>query len=181
MKLIKLSLLLLFTVTLASAQSVPVVKAKALDNSEVMLPNPGGQQILILIAGFSHKSGEICQAWGKKISADYRGDARINYFVLPVLQSAPSLVRPMILHGMRKDIPPAEFAHYIPVYSNESEWKKLVNFSAPDDAYLIVATPDGHPVWQGHGSYSDEIYSELKKSVAALVEKPSPSSPKNTP
>jgi hypothetical protein len=181
MKLIKLSLLLLFTATLASAQSVPIVKAKALDNTEVTLPNPGGQQILILVAGFSHKSGDICQAWGKKISADYRADTRINYFVLPVLQSAPSLVRPMILHGMRKDIPAAEFAHYIPIYSNESEWKKLVNFSAPDDAYLIVATPDGRPVWQGHGSYSDDIYAELKKSVADLIEKSSASSPKNTP
>jgi hypothetical protein len=181
MKLIKLSLLLLFTVTLASAQSVPLVKAKALDNSEVMLPNPGGQQILILILGFSHKSGEICKAWSKKISADYHADISINYFALPVLQSAPSLVSPMILHGMRKDIPAEELAHYVPVYSNESEWKKFVNFSAPDDAYLIVTTSDGRPVWQGHGSYSDDIYAELKKSVAALVEKPSTSLPKNKP
>jgi hypothetical protein len=180
LKLIKLSLFLLFAVTLASAQSLPLVKAKALDNSEVMLPDPAGQRILILVVGFSHKSGEICQAWGKKISADFRADPPINYFLLPVLQSAPSLVRPMILHGMRKDIPAAEFAHYVPVYSNESEWKKLVNFSAPDDAYLVVATPDGRPVWQGHGSYSDGIYAELKKSVAALVEKSS-SSPKTTP
>jgi hypothetical protein len=181
MKLIKLSLFLLFTVTVASAQSMPLIKTKALDNSEVTLPDAGGQRILILVVGFSHKSGEICQAWDKKISAEYRADAPVAYFVLPVLQSAPSLVRPMILHGMRKDVPTAEFPHYIPVYSNESEWKKLVNFSAPDDAYLIVATPDGRPVWQGHGSYSDDFYAELKKSVAALLEKPSASSPKNAP
>jgi len=41
------------------AQSMPPIKAKALDDSEVVLPKPGGQQFLILVLGFSHKSGEI--------------------------------------------------------------------------------------------------------------------------
>ena len=173
MKLLKLSLLLLLNANFSFAQSIPVVKAKALDNSEITLPNSGGGRILILIVGFSRKGGEICQLWGKKISADYHADARIAYFVVPVLQSAPSLIRPMILHGMRKDVPEAELPHFIPVYSNESEWRKLVNFSAPDDAYLVVAAPDGRAIWQGHGSYSDDIYAELKKSVAALLEKTS--------
>ncbi len=173
MKLLMLSLLLFFTVNCSFAQSIPAINAKALDNSEISLPDSGGGRILILIVGFSRKSGEICQVWDKKISADYHADARIAYFVVPVLQSAPSLVRPMILHGMRKDVPAAELPHFIPVYSNESEWRKLVNFSAPDDAYLVVATPDGRVIWQGHGSYSDDIYAALKKSVAALLEKTS--------
>jgi len=82
----------------------------------------------------------------------------------------------MILHGMRKSVPADELPHFVPLYSNESDWKKIVNFSAPDDAYLIVAAPDGHPVWQAHGPYSDAIYADLKKSVTALLEK---SLPKN--
>lgn len=175
MKLLKILLPVLLAPTLSSAQSIPAIKAKALDNSEIALPDPGRRQILILVVGFSKKSGELCQVWGKKISADYRADSRISYFVVPVLQGAPSLVRPMILHGMRKGLPAQELPHFLPLYSNESEWKKLVNFAAPDDAYLIVATPDGHPVWQAHGAYSDAIYAELKK----FVEKVSTSSPKS--
>lgn len=107
--------------------------------------------------GFSKKSGEPSRVWGKKISADYNTDARITYFVVPVLQDAPSLVRPMILHGMRKTVPAQELPHFVPLYSNESDWKRIVNFSAPDDAYLIVATPDAHPIWQAHGAYSDDM------------------------
>jgi hypothetical protein len=179
MKLLRLSLLLLFTATLSSAQSIPAVKAKALDDTEVMLPGPGMKQTLILIVGFSKKSGELCRVWGKKISTDYNTDARITYFVVPVLQGAPSLVRPMILHGMRKSVPAQELPHFVPLYSNESDWKRIVNFSAPDDAYLIVATPDGRPVWQAHGPYSDAMYADLKKAVANLLEKPSTSSPKD--
>ena len=102
MKLFKILLPVLLTPALVYAQSIPAIRAKALDNSEIALPNPGRRELLILVVGFSKKSGELCQVWGKKISADYRADGRISYFVVPVLQSAPSLVRPMILYGMRK-------------------------------------------------------------------------------
>jgi hypothetical protein len=179
MKLLRVPLLLLFAATLSSAQSIPAVKAKALDDTEVTLPDPGRKQTLILIVGFSKKSGELCRVWGKKISADYNTDARITYFVMPILQGAPSMVRPMILHGMRKSLPAHELPHFVPLYSNEYDWKRIVNFSAPDDAYLIVAASDGHPVWQAHGPYSDAMYADLQKSVATLLEKHSTSSPKD--
>src|SRR5215470_8787118 len=169
MKLLRVSLLFLITPVLSSAQSIPAVKAKALDNSEITLPNPDSQQVLILMVGFSHKSGDLCKVWDRKISADYHADARIAYFTIPVLQSAPSLVRPMIVHGMRKDLPAQELAHFIPLYSNESDWKKVVNFSAPDDAYLIVATPDGHPIWHAHAPFHAGNYADLKQCVAILV------------
>lgn len=176
MKLPRLSLLFVFTAAFLSAQSIPAVKAKALDNSEISFPNAGSQQTLILVVGFSKKSGVLCRVWGTRISSAYAADSRISYFVLPVLQGAPSLIRPMILHDMRKSVPAHELPHFAPLYSNESDWKKVVNFSSPDDAYLIVATPDGRPVWQAHGPYSDAVYADLKRSVATLLEK---SLPKN--
>jgi len=179
MKLLRLFLVILFMDSVCFAQSIPAVKAKALDNSEITLPNPGSHQALILIVGFSHKSGDLCKVWGKKVAADYGGDARITYYVLPVIQSAPSLVRPMILHGMRKDTPSDQLPHFVPIYSNEADWKKLVNVAGPDDAYLIIAAPDGHAVWQAHGAYSDDIYADLKKALSGMLEKAGSSPNKN--
>src|SRR5215831_10430619 len=89
MKQLKLLVLFFFTATLSFAQSIPAIRAKALDNSDIILPRPGSQQFLILIVGFSQKSGKLCEAWSKKSSCDYHTDARIAYFTLPVLQSAP--------------------------------------------------------------------------------------------
>ena len=179
MRLLKLVPLFFVTAALSSAQSIPAIRAKALDNSEIILPSPGSHQVLILIVGFSQKSGKLCEVWSKQISADYHADTRIAYFSLPVLQSAPSLVRPMIVYGMRKGVPTQELRRFVPLYSNESDWKRLVNFSTPDDAYLIVATPDGHLAWQAHGPYSDAIHSDLQKSVATLLEKSSSAPPEN--
>jgi hypothetical protein len=171
MKFFRIPLLLLFFAPITSAQTIPLVKAKSLNDSEVNLPNPGSQQVLILILGFSHKSADVIESWGKHISIDFHDDIRVAYFQMPNLQGVPGLVKPMILQGMRKDVPSGEHTHFVPIYDNKPEWKKLVNFSAPDDAYLIVASPDGHPIWQAHGPYSDVTYNELKKSVSALLEK----------
>jgi hypothetical protein len=78
----------------------------------------------------------------------------------------------MILRGMRKGTPPQELPHFVPLYEKESDWKKLVNFSAADDPYLIVADADGHPVWQTHGAFTEAAYADLQKAVATLLEKP---------
>jgi hypothetical protein len=169
MKFLRLLPLFFLGPTLCSAQSIPAVKAKALNDSEVALPNPSSGQVLILIVGFSHKSADVIESWAKHLAADYHDNPRVAYFAMPELQGVPGLVKPMILHGMRKDVSSAEYPHFVPIYDNKPAWEKLVSFAAPDDAYLIVATPDGHPVWQSHGAYSDETYGELKKSVSAFL------------
>jgi hypothetical protein len=156
---------------LASAQTIPSVKAKALDDSEVTLPKPTSQQIQILILGFSKKSGEVCMPWGKHISGELLLDPRVNYYQMPQLEGVPRLVKPMILHSMRGELTPQQQAHLVPLFDKQDEWKKLVNFSAPDDAYIILTNPDGHVVWQDHGSFSDATFAELKKAVANLLEK----------
>ena len=160
--------------TLASAstllaQSIPPVKAKALDDSEVVLPKPGGQRFLILVLGFSHKSGGNCTPWDKRIAADYGSDSHIAYYQLPVLAGAPSMIRPMILNGMRKDVPAFLHPHFVPIYDHEEDWKKLVNFSGADDAYILVTGPDGHVLWHTHGPLTDAAYAELQSNITKLA------------
>ena len=147
-------------------QSIPPINAKALDDSQVMLPKTGSNQMLILVLGFSHKSGDYCEPWDKRLAAEFRTDAHVEYYQLPVLAGAPSFVRPMILKGMRKGVAPAEQARFVPIYDHEAEWKKLVNFSAPDDPYVLLARPDGTVVWQNHGAFSKALYGELKNAIA---------------
>jgi hypothetical protein len=149
-----------------SAQSIPPVKAKALDDSEVILPKPGSTQLLIIVIGFSHKSGPLDGAWAKRINADYASDAHVSFYEMAQLQSAPSLIRPMILHGIRGEVPAEQHSRFVPIYDHESEWKSAVNFSAPADPYVVVANADGHIVWRTHGPVSDAGYAELKTAVA---------------
>ncbi len=88
------------------------------------------------------------------------------------LQSAPSFVRGMILHGMRKDVPTAQHSRFVALYDHEADWKKAVNFSTPDDPYILIADPSGRIVWQTHGAMSEAGYAELKAAVAKFATKP---------
>ncbi|HEY1468006.1 MAG TPA: hypothetical protein VGF61_03100 [Candidatus Acidoferrum sp.] len=152
-----------------NAQSIPPVKTKTLADTDIVLPQPGGTQILVLVLGFSHKSGENCAAWGKRLSADFHSDTRVTYYQLPVLQGAPSFVRPMILRGMRKDMPAEQQAHFVPILDHEDEWKKLANFSGPDDCYILLTDPRGHVVWQTHGPVTDASYEALKSALSKAL------------
>jgi hypothetical protein len=169
-----IAIVLGFCAVPCQAQTIPPVKTKALDDSEVVLPKPGGRQLLILVLGFSHKSGQNCTPWDQRLAADYLSDPHVTYYQLPVLADAPSFVRPMILHGMHKNVPAVQHSHFVPIYDHETDWKKLVNFSAPDDPYILVAAPDGHVLWQSHGLATDSAYSELKSAVAQFSAKSQP-------
>ena len=163
-------LILLASVTVFAGQGdgqvIPPINAKALDDSQVALPQAGSGQLLILVLGFSHKSGDNCATWGKRLAAEFHSDAHVEYYQVPVLAGAPSFVRPMILSGMRKGVPPTERGRFVPIYDHEAEWKKLVNFSAPDDPYVVLVWPDGSVVWQNHGAFSEALYGELKNAIA---------------
>lgn len=152
-----------------NGQSIPPINAKALDDSQVVLPKPGSTQLLILVVGFSHKSGDNCAPWGKRLSAEFHSDPRAEYYQLPVLAGAPSFVRPMILKGMRKGVPASEQSRFVPVYDHEADWKKLVSFSAPDDPYIVLTRPDGSIVWQTHGLLNEPSYSDLKNAIAKAL------------
>ncbi|MGB9431309.1 MAG: hypothetical protein WBQ89_03620 [Candidatus Acidiferrum sp.] len=176
MKRASLSLLLAILICMlavpSQAQTIPPVKALALDDTEVILPKPGGQQLLILVLGFSHKSGDACRVWAKRVASDYTSDPLATYYQLAELQSAPSMVRGLILHGMRKDVPAPQHSHFVPLFDHEVEWKKAVNFSALDDPYILIAAPDGHILWQTHGPVSDSAYADFKSAVAKIVANP---------
>jgi len=66
-------------------------------------------------------------------------------------------------------MPSTQQGHFVPVYDHEAEWKAVVSYSAPDDSYIVIAAPDGHVLWQRHGSFSDGAYQELKEQIFKLT------------
>lgn len=167
-------LLLAFSLP-APRQTIPPVNAKALDDSEVILPRPGSSQFLLLLIGFSHKSGEFCTPWRDRLAADYTSDSHIAFYQLAELQDAPSMIRGFILRGMRKEVPAAQHSRFLPLYDHEDDWKKIVSFSAPDDPYLLLTAPNGPVLWQTNGTFSDSAYAALKSAVSKFaVDSPKP-------
>jgi hypothetical protein len=149
--------------------TLPRIEGTTLNDQKVVLPDSSRYQAIVLILGFSHKSAEQTDGWGERLAKDYASQPAVGYFEVPVLQSAPGMVRPMILHGMRKGTPVAAQGHVLPVSQHEPELKKVSGYKEPDDAYAMVVNRDGRIMWQGHGAVTDASYAELVRAVSSLI------------
>jgi hypothetical protein len=121
------------------------------------------------MVGFSHKSSGDFKQWNQRMLSPYLSDPRIDYYELADLQGVPSLIKGMILHGMRREVPAAQHSHFATLTAGEEEWKKAVSYSASDNTYIVLADASGHIVWQGHGVPDDENVAGLKKALADVL------------
>ena len=157
---------------LAAAQSqsaqVPVTHGTTFAGTQVTLPNDLHGRTGVLVLGFSKSSGDVSKGWGERLSATYRGSQEVMYFQMPVLESVPKLVRGMVVKSIKSGVPESEQSHFMPMFSDEPAWKKIVRYANADDAYVLVVDGDGRVRWQTSGKVSDAGFVMLKEQVAAL-------------
>ena len=148
---------------------IPKLAAKPLSGGEVRLPGGAKIAAYVLSFGFSSKCDKAVAAWDKRIAPVYSSDPRVAYYEIPVLEGLPGLIRPLVLHGMRRVIPKADQTRFAPVFEGETALKNIVGFQDPDAAYVVVATGSGKVVWTSHAPASEAAFAELRKSVSEIL------------
>jgi hypothetical protein len=94
----------------------------------------------------------------------------LRFFSIAILQDAPKLMRGVIKHGMRGGVPKAEQDSFIVLERDEDVWKKLADFSDPNDAYVILIDSYGKIRWRTHGNGPDtQTVNALKNELAQLA------------
>jgi predicted transcriptional regulator len=90
------------------------------------------------------------------------------YYQMPVLASVPKFIRGVVVKSIRSSIPEAEQTHFLPMFSDEPEWRKIARYANADDAYVLVVDGDGRVRWQTSGKVTDAEFAALKEQVDAL-------------
>jgi len=160
--------LLLILVAEGVGQSIPHVTAVSLNGNPVSLPSDFAGKPAILIIGFSREGGDQCGPFARKLAKEPNViDGKAIVYQIAMLESAPRLIRPMILHGMRSGIPKTEQSRFLPLFHDENQWKQAAGFtkSAEGNAYLLIVGPDGTIRFSGHGKYSDEFYGGFRQHL----------------
>lgn len=153
----------------ASAQAVPHTEAETLSEKKIMLPDFVAGRPAVLIVGFSHASSSPAKDWARRVDADYPSDQKFISLQVPVLAGAPRLVRGMIRHGMKKDIPKEKYDRVALIFKDEDAWKSAAGFESAhgDDAYILLLDASGNIRWKTHGTTADH-YDELKTRIAGM-------------
>jgi hypothetical protein len=173
-KIVEIVLLLLIAASTAFAQTLPPLQAKTLDGAPVVLPGEGRTKPLLLLLGFAHKSDDDFKKWAERARTPYVSASRIDYYELIDLQGVPSIINKMILHGMRGEVKEPRRSHFATFYQHDAEWKMLVKYSDPNVAYVVLADPQGHVVWQSKGPADEAKALELESEIAKLSAQTAP-------
>ena len=122
----------------------------------------------VLIVGFSRAGGDQCGPFARRLAKEPSVlNGSVKVYQIAMLESAPRLVRPMIMHGMRSGVPKDEQDRFLPLFHGEKEWKQVAGFTKPaeDHAYLLRVDPDGTVRWTSHGRFSEELYLQFKQPL----------------
>jgi hypothetical protein len=174
--------LALLTVGFATAEvqsaRIPTTHGTSFAGTEVTLPDDLKGKVGVLVLGFSKGSGDVCKGWGQRLAESYRNSHEVMYYQVPVLESVPKLMRGMVLKSMKSGVPDTEQAHFVPIFSNEVEWKRAARYANADDAYVFVVDGEGKVRWQTSGRVTDTGFGGLRDQVEALRTKSGAPPPK---
>lgn len=160
--------LLFLCFCVCEAQSIPAIHGRSFAGKDVNLPLDLKGKFGVLVVGFSKTSGENAKVWGQAITGDLNNNPQIVYYQIPVLAGVPSIIRGVVLQGMRLAMTAAEQAHFVPALQDEVKWKEAVHFTSPDDAYVLVLNSDGTILWRAQGSMMASFHGALVKAIGAL-------------
>jgi len=149
-------------------QYIPKVDGKSLNGDVVHIPADVHGSSVILIVGFTRKSGDQSRQWGLELSQMKCADGkRVEWYGLPVLSDVPRLIRPLVLQGMRSGLTPEVRSRFVPIYSSSEAWKQSVHYSAPDDANVALVSNTGQLKHLWHGVYDTEKGSQVRQSLCS--------------
>ena len=147
---------------------IPSVHGTTFADKKVDLPDALQGKVGILVVGFSQGSREAVTTWGKKLAADYYDSRNVAYYEMPVLAAVPKIMRGFVAGRIKASVSDRSKPHFLPLTDNETQWRELTHYSAPDDPYILLVDGQGTVRWQTQGQPTDSIYTVLKATVEAL-------------
>ncbi len=165
--------LLLFVTTAYAIEigaPLPALKGEFLTGRDAALPAAAEGKPALLALGFTYKSRFAVEDYVKRFRADFDKEPRVTFFEVPVIGGMAKMGKWFIDSGMRRGTPKADHEHVITVYSGAGEWKKHVQYDAPDAAYLLLIDGKGRLVWKHAGPFDKAKSDELATKVKGLLQ-----------
>ena len=148
---------------------IPPVHSTTFAGQKVSLPDDLKGHAAILILGFTEGSRDQTTAWGKRLAADPARPAALLYFEMPMVEGVPRLLRGLVLHKIKETVSDNGQKHFLPVEEHEPDWKRIVAYGKPDDAYVLVIDENGVVRERLEGAADDGAYARVEQAVRQLT------------
>jgi hypothetical protein len=154
-------------------QIIPITRAVALDGHAVELPRDLGHSATVLILGFGRNSADTTTTWQKATHLALGNTPGVTFYDMQMLAEAPSLIRPIIIRAIKKQVPDALRRNFVPLTSDLDGWRQVAGFTpdAPDAAYVMLVDSAGRIRWQTHEPFTQARFDQLANAARTLPAK----------
>lgn len=149
--------------------AIPPIHGTLLTGPAINLPADLHGKVAIFVMGFSQQSREQVAVWGRRLAREYADSPDVAYYELAQLQSAPRLLRGIIIRKVADSVPERARPHFIAVTDHEAEWKQAVAFKSSDDAYLLLVDSHGTIRARAQGPLTDQAWTTLQAQTKAAL------------
>ena len=154
----------------AAADRIPTIAGRTLSGEQAQLPKDleAGGRSAVLVVGFGRRASDATREWGRHLAETAADMPTTTYYVLPVVAGVPSILRGSVLRAIARSVTPGGRRHFLPILSDEADWRRLAGVQDDSVPYLLLVNGKGEVRWRGIGAFSEEMYKALREQVAAL-------------
>lgn len=152
---------------LHSGDVFPEFTGKTLTGKPLELPTVAAGKPAVVIFSFTRRAGKDARLWSERITKDFPRD--VPCYTMIMLESVPTLLRGMVVSGIKSDMPPAVQDRTIVSYRDEELWKQRLAATDDSHAYVLLLGSHGHMQWESSGAFNDSDYTQLKSRIQVQI------------
>ena len=168
------ALLSIFPAALSSGEQVPSntfpeLQLVSLSGKQVALPTDITGRVGVLVVAFTRQAGAETGPWVDRLEQEFLSNPRVSIFSVAILAGVPPFFRSVLEGIIKRATPPSARPRYLITFTDESAWKRVVGFSDPSAAYLVVIDARGEVTMRRSGALSGEGLGRVAKEVKRLA------------
>jgi ATP10 protein len=144
---------------------LPDVTGQSLSGNPAHLSTMVEGKIALVVFSFSKAGGKDTQLWDRDLLRDFGSNRSVALSTVIMLESAPRLLRGVIVSRLKNDMPPSLHNSTIVSYEDEKLWKQHLDVLNDSRAYVVLLGQDGRIRWMSSGGFSDAEYEQLKAKI----------------
>ncbi|HEX4485775.1 MAG TPA: hypothetical protein VH088_05880 [Terriglobales bacterium] len=147
----------------------PKLHGQTLGDKPIILPDASAGKVTLLVVSISRRAGERTAPWRERFAADFASDPHVAYYVVALLEDAPSFIRNMIRSAIRKSTPAAQQSHVLTSATGEAAWRKYLDSKDDTQPIVLLLDQTGGLRWSYNGALDSDHYASLKDATSATL------------
>ncbi len=154
--------------------TLPPAQGTTLAGQAFALPGSLHAPANVFVIGFGRHTTNAAIGWEHAIVTQLARPNVIEMYNVAMLAEVPGFARSFVLGRMRKAVPEAYRANFIPVVDREDDWKHAAGYdpNQPEAAYVLVVDNHGLVRWSSHESYNAASWQALVSAAQQLTGRP---------